>query len=643
MPNRQLTQQDNFETISTWLDVNLADPFPANLQHLPPNDNSRGIYFWFMKADGYQRLSNFALNITAITPTYKKEINGKQYDLVYLGTAGTGKKEKSNIINRLNWHLKNTHDEKHICSGFLSTLRQTVGAALSDDLINTDTGLLVNTFFSDLFYLYTLPYSGNSNTKSIIDDDEHTLISTIKPLLNIKNNPNARINAGQHPTRQLKVRRGIVMHTTRERIGCKKGNNGKAKSKKDDNKPPSSPINNYELIYDKDGCQEFTVTKEQSVHDVVSGIKGLPTGKCEIVIYNSADPNMFIYTSKHNNGKRVTGDKKITIYGYFNNIDTNKNNLPRWKLIQQEMLDKGIEEITVRVCSDAPNEAMAVETSKEKSGKGRPKKNEMKNTTPKLKNVKASKTLNELKAELQKLKLSENFNVVLTCAGTKHGDTEMEYNGNKIEFRWRPNQNNQYKPFDKISGKNISWKQFLKEINKENANNVIEEIAYNNIVSAYELYNPQFENRNIYVDLHNCFLDRFFIASAGWGIVKSDFRLPNYDITYTKPKKEQDANKYRNPNETDFLHDINEFENLQEDDDILFFGSKNYLKQFISLTQNLPNRKVVIYNSQNIVLPEPNPYGGVFIPLYFPYHDNRKGHYAAAQMLIDIYCPNNHE
>ena len=86
-----------------------------------------------------------------------------------------------------------------------------------------------------------------------------------------------------------------------------------------------------------------------------------------------------------------------------------------------------------------------------------------------------------------------------------------------------------------------------------------------------------------------------------------------------------------------------EFKNLQEDDDILFFGSKNYLKQFISLTQNLPNRKVVIYNSQNIILPEPNPYGGVFIPLYFPYHDNRKGHYAAAQMLIDIYCPNNHE
>ena len=43
MPNRQLTQQDNFETISKWLDENLPNPFPANLHHLPPNDNNRGI------------------------------------------------------------------------------------------------------------------------------------------------------------------------------------------------------------------------------------------------------------------------------------------------------------------------------------------------------------------------------------------------------------------------------------------------------------------------------------------------------------------------------------------------------------------------------------------------------------------------
>ena len=66
MPNRQLTQQDNFETISTWLDENLINPFKANMQSLPPEDNSRGIYFWFMKPEGYPKLSALGLNITAI-------------------------------------------------------------------------------------------------------------------------------------------------------------------------------------------------------------------------------------------------------------------------------------------------------------------------------------------------------------------------------------------------------------------------------------------------------------------------------------------------------------------------------------------------------------------------------------------------
>lgn len=421
MPNRQLTQQDNFETISKWLDENLPNPFPANLQHLPPNDNNRGIYFWFMRTDGYQRLSNFGLNITAITPTYKKEINGKQYDLVYLGTAGTGKKEKSNIINRLNWHLKNTHDEKHICSGFLSTLRQTVGAALSDDLINNDTGLLVNTLFSDLFYLYTLPYLGDSNTKLIIDEDEHCLISTIKPLFNIKNNPNARINAGQHPTRQLKVRRGLIMHNTRERIGCNKGNNGKAKAVENDNKPPSSPINNYEIISEYNGCIEFTVNKDQSVHEVISGIEGLPTGKCEILIYNSAKPSEFLYASQRKNGKRVTGDKKKTIYSYFNNIDTNKNNQPRWKLIQQEMLDKGIEEITLRVCSDKVDEEKVVESSTEKK-RGRPSKNKTgHNALPAL-------SKNEIIEKLTNRKKDSPVLLILGCSDSKSAGGEALQN-----------------------------------------------------------------------------------------------------------------------------------------------------------------------------------------------------------------------
>jgi hypothetical protein len=622
MPNRQLTQQDNFETISTWLDENLDNPFPANLQHLPPNDNSRGIYFWFMKADGYKRLSNLGLNITAITPTYKKDINGEQYDLVYLGTAGTGKKEKSNIINRLNWHLKNTHDEKHICSGFLSTLRQTVGAALSDDLINTDTGVLVNTFFGDLFYLFTLPYTGNSNTKSIIDEDEHCLISTIKPLFNIKNNPHARLSAAPTPTRQLKVRRGLIMHNTRERLGCIKGNNGKTKSKKDDNKPPTSPENNFELIYDKDGCQEFTVTKDQSIYEVISGIDSLPQDKCEIVIYNSAIPDEFIYVSRNNGGKRITGKSGVNIYGYFNNPDTNKNNQPRWKVIQQEMSDKGIEEITVRVCSDKVDEEKVVEINTEKK-RGRPRKNENSNTTQKPKTKKVSKTTVEIEAELNHLKLSDNFKIVLTCAKQKNGNNFI-YNGTQIIFKAESRLAiNQYQPTDIIPNYDISWKDYFNNDNQQNKALLLQ---------SFELYSPV-----IYRELRECFGNRFYIASAGWGIINSEFRLPKYDITFTKSDKEENSDTYRNPNNTNYQNDF-KFDNIEGD--IIFLGSKKYQKQFIALTSSLPNRKIIFHKGKlEVNIPE----NSNIISHQVKLNVNTNWFYPFAKIIMDIYCHRNNE
>jgi hypothetical protein len=631
MPNRQLTQQDNFETISAWLTYNLDNRFPANLQHLPPND-SRGIYFWFMKPEGYQRLSALGLTITAVNPTYTKVINGETYDLVYIGTAGANRKENNTLFKRLNWHLGNVHNENNICHGTLSTLRHTVGAALSNDLILPNTENDINEFFSNYFYVYVLSYLGEANTKEQIDNDEYCLISVVKPLFNIKNNPNARINAGQHPTRQLKVRRGLVMNNTRERLDCKKGNDGKAKSKKDDNKPPTSPENNYELIYDKDGCQEFTVTKEQSVHDVVSGIEGLPTGKCEIVIYDSANPNEYIYTSKHKSGKRITGTKKKTIYGYFGNSDT--SNQPRWKVIQQEMLDKGIEEITVRVCSDGPNESNEAEPSNEKRRRGRPKKDEMENKTPKVKNVKVRKTLEDLKAEIKQLNLDSNFKIVFTCAKEKN-PTLLNYNGvNNIDFRWIPAQDavHQYNPNDIIENENRSWRDYIKNEAQQNEQ----------ILPAYSLYKPENPYSEIYNQLRNCFSDRFYIASAGWGIVNCEFRLPKYDITFTKPKSENDNNTYRDPVIADYNNDINALENTVGE--ILFLGGSGYLRQFISKTEQLKIRKILLINSKldNDILATINQ-NKTFETYNLNMTDSSNWHKKVAKWLCEIYCPNNHE
>ena len=139
----------NFEDLSAWLNENLTDKnrIKACCEQVKNVPETKGIYFWFMHPDGYKALSNF-IAIQPINPRYTKEINGEKYDLVYLGTAGTGKKGNSNLLERLKWHLCQKHFEKTICqkNSALSTLRTGISSLLSDDLIENQTEEKVNDF-----------------------------------------------------------------------------------------------------------------------------------------------------------------------------------------------------------------------------------------------------------------------------------------------------------------------------------------------------------------------------------------------------------------------------------------------------------------------------------------------------------------
>ena len=127
----------DFENLEKWLDEKLTNPFRPNFDEIP-NTKSKGIYFWFMKPDGYEKLSNY-VEIKPIDSKYSKEIDGVKHDLVYLGTAGTGKKGNSNLYERLKWHVLQKHTESNVCHGTLSTLRAGLGSLLSDDLILPNT------------------------------------------------------------------------------------------------------------------------------------------------------------------------------------------------------------------------------------------------------------------------------------------------------------------------------------------------------------------------------------------------------------------------------------------------------------------------------------------------------------------------
>lgn len=223
-----LNESEPVNSITSWLDENLKD-VKSIIPHIDkiPNINLKGIYFWFMKTDGYEELSKF-ITINPIEPGYSKTIDGVKYDLVYLGTSGTGKQGNSTIHFRLKWHIEQKHREKTICQkqSALSTLRTGLGSLLSDDLIltkteNSDTESLVNTFMEGFLKVFWVEYS---DKKSLIDNDEKALIKVLRPLLNLKNNPYALKKVENNPTKSYKIRRNLIENNTKVRIG-KKDNN----------------------------------------------------------------------------------------------------------------------------------------------------------------------------------------------------------------------------------------------------------------------------------------------------------------------------------------------------------------------------------------------------------------------------------
>ena len=222
---RPLNSTDNFETIKNWLDGTLTD----TNSFIPNRDAihqvlSKGIYFWFMKPAGYQKLSNY-LPIQALPTKYSRTINGEQFDLVYLGTAGvrdTGKgNNKGHLLERFEWHILNYQNQNHVCSGIMSTFRRTLIPLFSEDLILNNAQSELNTIFSKYFKLYYLPYPGSfTEVKDRVNKDESILINVIKPIFNIKSNQNAKTLG--HITFQIKKRRNEIEKITKTRLACKK-------------------------------------------------------------------------------------------------------------------------------------------------------------------------------------------------------------------------------------------------------------------------------------------------------------------------------------------------------------------------------------------------------------------------------------
>jgi len=141
---------------------------------------------------------------------------------------------------------------------------------------------------------------------------------------------------------------------------------------------------------------------------------------------------------------------------------------------------------------------------------------------------------------------------------------------------------------DDISDIGKSWRAVLGEYNAAPNENPL------GLLPAWRLY-----SHPAYKMLANqCGLDRLYVLSAGWVLLRADFLTPNYDITFSKAANVE-RYKRRGLRETykDFClpSDVTE--------PIMFFGGRDYVPWFCELTAKAEGQRTVFYAGSEIVAP----------------------------------------
>lgn len=181
--------------------------------------------------------------------------------------------------------------------------------------------------------------------------------------------------------------------------------------------------------------------------------------------------------------------------------------------------------------------------------------------------------------------------VVIQCAGSKQPNAGhlLQHDGRKVMFVAQPELAQDrpdcvYARPDDLAETGHSWRQELLRYNREQA-------AYNplGLLPAWSLY----KNRTYKCLYHEWGPDNLYILSAGWGLIRADFLVPNYDITFSG-----NAEKYKRRRDRDTYED---FRKLPDDTakPVVFFGGKDYVNLFCELTSRVQGTRHVFHKSRD--------------------------------------------
>jgi len=181
--------------------------------------------------------------------------------------------------------------------------------------------------------------------------------------------------------------------------------------------------------------------------------------------------------------------------------------------------------------------------------------------------------------------------IVIQCASGKAPNAGFfQEDGENILFVAKPslglgNKRFLYKSPSDISRNGTMYIENLSQYNRRSNN------PYN-LLPAYKLY-----SNDVYRALVIKYgLENIFILSAGWGLIRSDFLTPIYNITFSTAKN---VNPEFRRKKSDVYHDLCHLP-LDSTEDLVFIGGQSYQFLFDKLTQNYFGNRVVLYNSENI-------------------------------------------
>lgn len=210
--------------------------------------------------------------------------------------------------------------------------------------------------------------------------------------------------------------------------------------------------------------------------------------------------------------------------------------------------------------------------------------------------------------------------IIISCCDRKNGEP-FRHNGEEINFVSHVNEvliNNEFyfHPDDLVPNENITWRELIaqQELN-------------NNLTTAHELYSPP-----IYNSLFQNYGNDLYIFSAGWGIVRADFRLPKYNITFSN---NNNIPIYARRNHNDIFNDFNQLQGINENERIIFIAGSDYVLPFCELSAPLPNEKIIIYKSGLVLNNNPYLNNNNFQFIHYQTTTRTNWHYEFARRLIN--------